>query len=244
MGDIQYRKEFIIKKKILREDDILRLANLIHNQFQQGDYNEEYNIIFDDQSSITGRNNLNVFKTYEFKRRRCSRLCFTYKSKNLEKSIEIDLYNSVNTLVDSNIEVRSNDKDWFNSICNEISTIISEMERQKLAITFSTKVYGSMVLGPVEGFLVFSAFERVFPNVFTKSQFSSLATVASMILCLINYSCEKVRVPDLQEQTAIAQVLSTADREISLLRQDIEQEKQKKKALMQLLLTGIVRVKT
>lgn len=57
-----------------------------------------------------------------------------------------------------------------------------------------------------------------------------------------DYSCEKVRVPDLQEQTAIAQVLSTADREISLLRQDIEKEKQKKKALMQLLLTGIVRV--
>lgn len=57
-----------------------------------------------------------------------------------------------------------------------------------------------------------------------------------------DYSCEKVRVPDLQEQTAIAQVLSTADHEINLLRQDIEQEKQKKKALMQLLLTGIVRV--
>ena len=38
--------------------------------------------------------------------------------------------------------------------------------------------------------------------------------------------------------------LSTADREIELLQQDIEQEKQKKKALMQLLLTGIVRVKT
>ena len=50
--------------------------------------------------------------------------------------------------------------------------------------------------------------------------------------------------PDIEEQTAIAEVLSTADREIDLLRQDIEQEKQKKKALMQLLLTGIVRVKT
>lgn len=47
---------------------------------------------------------------------------------------------------------------------------------------------------------------------------------------------------DRREQTAIAKVLSTADREIDLLRQDIEQEKQKKKALMQLLLTGIVRV--
>lgn len=50
--------------------------------------------------------------------------------------------------------------------------------------------------------------------------------------------------PDMKEQTAIAEVLSTADREIELLQQDIEQEKQKKKALMQLLLTGIVRVKT
>ena len=51
-----------------------------------------------------------------------------------------------------------------------------------------------------------------------------------------------IPLPTKDEQTAIAQVLSTADREISLLRQDIEQEKQKKKALMQLLLTGIVRV--
>lgn len=45
-----------------------------------------------------------------------------------------------------------------------------------------------------------------------------------------------------KEQKAIAQVLETADQEMDLLRQDIEQEKKKKKALMQLLLTGIVRV--
>ena len=48
--------------------------------------------------------------------------------------------------------------------------------------------------------------------------------------------------PPIEEQIVIAEVLSTADRELDLLRQDIEQEKQKKKALMQLLLTGIVRV--
>lgn len=52
----------------------------------------------------------------------------------------------------------------------------------------------------------------------------------------------KILLPPPEEQTAIAEVLSTADREIELLQQDIEQEKQKKKALMQLLLTGIVRV--
>lgn len=58
-----------------------------------------------------------------------------------------------------------------------------------------------------------------------------------------NFKKITVRYPsDRREQTAIAKVLSTADREIDLLRQDIDQEKQKKKALMQLLLTGIVRV--
>lgn len=46
------------------------------------------------------------------------------------------------------------------------------------------------------------------------------------------------------EKKSLSQVLFTADYEIELLRQDLEQEKQKKKALMQLLLTGVVRVKT
>lgn len=52
-----------------------------------------------------------------------------------------------------------------------------------------------------------------------------------------------ILVPSIEEQTAIVKVFSTADREIELLRRDIEQEIQKKKALMQLLLKGIVRVK-
>lgn len=54
----------------------------------------------------------------------------------------------------------------------------------------------------------------------------------------------RIPYPPIKEQDAIAEVLSTADHEINLLQQDIEQEKQKKKALMQLLLTGVVRVKT
>lgn len=52
----------------------------------------------------------------------------------------------------------------------------------------------------------------------------------------------KLVLPSIEEQQAIAAILTAADREIELLWQDLEQEKQKKKALMQLLLTGIVRV--
>lgn len=46
-----------------------------------------------------------------------------------------------------------------------------------------------------------------------------------------------------KEQKAIADILVTVDQEIGLLRQALEQERRKKKALMQLLLSGIVRVK-
>lgn len=49
-------------------------------------------------------------------------------------------------------------------------------------------------------------------------------------------------VPSLPEQIAIAQILSTADREIDLHEKQLEELKKQKKALVQLLLTGIVRV--
>ena len=52
----------------------------------------------------------------------------------------------------------------------------------------------------------------------------------------------KLLVPPLPVQRRIATILSAADREIDLLRQNLEQEERKKKALMQLLLTGMVRV--
>lgn len=54
-----------------------------------------------------------------------------------------------------------------------------------------------------------------------------------------------IKIPkSLQEQKAIAKILSTADKEIDLLTQELEQLKLQKKGLMQLLLTGIIRVKS
>lgn len=48
--------------------------------------------------------------------------------------------------------------------------------------------------------------------------------------------------PPIEEQITIAEVFTVVDKEIDLIQQELEQEKQKKKSLMQLLLTGIVRV--
>ena len=53
----------------------------------------------------------------------------------------------------------------------------------------------------------------------------------------------KVNVPPLTEQTAIAEILTTADREIELLTRELEEQKLIKKYLMQQLLTGKTRIK-
>ena len=52
-----------------------------------------------------------------------------------------------------------------------------------------------------------------------------------------------VYLPSKSEQARIATVLSTADTEVELLEKELESWRRKKKALMQLLLTGLVRVK-
>src|SRR5690606_10219293 len=48
----------------------------------------------------------------------------------------------------------------------------------------------------------------------------------------------KLKFPEFEEQTAIAEVLQTADKEIELLKAKAEQLKEQKKGLMQQLLTG------
>ena len=72
----------------------------------------------------------------------------------------------------------------------------------------------------------------------TYSQGHSIVHLYGSQIKLLTLCCP----PSLAEQRAIAHVLSTADREIDLLQQEIEQWKLMKKALSQLLLTGLVRV--
>lgn len=52
----------------------------------------------------------------------------------------------------------------------------------------------------------------------------------------------KLFIPSIKEQKAIAKILTSSDKEIELLKQELESLKEQKKGLMQLLLTGKVRV--
>ena len=58
-----------------------------------------------------------------------------------------------------------------------------------------------------------------------------------------NFKRIKLTLPSYKEQTAIAEVLNTADREIQMLKSQREQLQAQKKGLMQQLLTGKKRLK-
>ena len=182
MRNITYSKKITIKGKILKEDDILRIANLIHEQVQPDDYEEEYNILFDDQSCITGKRSIDVFKSDEFRRRRSERIWFTYRSKGFEKKVEICLYNSLLSPVESTVEITSTDKEWYNSTCNEILTIISEVENQKIKIPYGAKYVGTTIISLVETAIFSYSLERLFPNAFTKSQSNAIVFLCYAIL--------------------------------------------------------------
>ena len=53
-----------------------------------------------------------------------------------------------------------------------------------------------------------------------------------------DYSREKINIPSLSEQTAIAEILATADRELQLQKEKLAHLQLQKKGLMQVLLTG------
>ncbi|SUY45985.1 restriction endonuclease S subunit [Clostridium putrefaciens] len=74
----------------------------------------------------------------------------------------------------------------------------------------------------------------------TMAEGTLVERMAVKIKDFINFS---IKIPnDLNEGKEIAKILNTADKEINLLKEEIEALKQQKKGLMQLILTGIVRV--
>jgi len=85
----------------------------------------------------------------------------------------------------------------------------------------------------------------VFNNQNILNEFSRRAT-GSTRFTISKSDFEEIKTeipPSLEEQTAIAQVLQAADKEITLLKAKVDKLREQKKGLMQVLLTGKVRLK-
>jgi len=82
----------------------------------------------------------------------------------------------------------------------------------------------------------------VFNNASILKEFSRRATGSTRFtLSIKDFNETKANLPSEQEQQKIAQVLTTADKEIALLKEELKTLKEQKRGLMQKLLTGEVR---
>jgi type I restriction enzyme S subunit len=94
-------------------------------------------------------------------------------------------------------------------------------------------------------------FEKTFFKFLSKSKLMLDAMIGASIVgaSIVRRNFDKeilmewsFKIPSIEEQTAIAEVLQTADKEIELLKAKTEQLKEQKKGLMQQLLTGRMRL--
>ncbi len=118
---------------------------------------------------------------------------------------------------------------------------------------------GRCAFSEVEGILS-PAYTVIIPNKYAYGKyFAYLFKLHSIIGLFFRYSqglvddtlnCKfhhfaqiHIEIPTFQEQTAIVEVLEKADKEIEIIKKEIEALKEQKKGLMQILLTGKVRLK-
>lgn len=145
-------------------------------------------------------------------------------------------------------QVTTNDNVGYNIIPQGYITYRSRSDDGKFVFNKNTIVdYGIVsYFYPVFKFTdqVCSDFILELLNYTIERQASSfIVGTAQKVLSLKKLGTFKYLIPVVEEQEAIAKVLNLASKEITLLETELETLKQQKKGLMQLLLTGKVRVK-
>lgn len=197
------------------------------------------------QQLLTGKKRLPGFSD-EWKEVKLGEIIIDYKEKpNDNNNYEI-LTSSKNGLMkqtdyygDNRITNRT-DAD-YNVIPNGFITYRSRSDDG--LFTFNLNDLG--VIGLISGYYPVFSFAKSntqfllsFLNYF-KSKLIKYAIGTSQLVLSINALKEaKFKLPSLEEQTAIAEILATADRELTLQKEKLAQLQIQKKGLMQVLLTG------
>jgi type I restriction enzyme S subunit len=180
---------------------------------------------------------------------------YAFKNKEFKKS-GIPIVRISNISNTSNY-MEMNDLVYYNELSNDNNFII---KKNDLLIAMSGATTGKVSIYNLEqkaylnqrvglfkslkpslidyGFLI----QFVFSNIFSSQLTSLLVAGAQPNISSKDIESLKIKLPSLQEQQKIAEVLSLADNEIELLKNELDELKLQKKGLMQKLLTGKVRV--
>lgn len=125
-----YHKTIQIKGRVFSEEDILRLGNFMKGLYQEGDYKIEFTVKNNNETWVNGRD-LSIFESDYFKRKPIGRIVFEYLGKTSNKSVYIELNNSLIYPNDSVINIKSDDEVWFSSISAQLSDFIMDTSPQK-----------------------------------------------------------------------------------------------------------------
>lgn len=145
-------------------------------------------------------------------------------------------------------DISNDDKSNYKRICpNDIGYNTMRMWQGRSALStlegIVSPAYTIVKPNPTVDALFISVLikqKRVVYDFWTHSQ----GLVSDTLNCKFpDFAQVKVIIPTLPEQTAIAEILTTADNEITLAKQKLESLRRQKKGLMQVLLTGKKRVK-
>lgn len=183
MGELTYSKKIKINNKVIKENDIILFAQLFREQFSEKDYVREIRLFFEDESRIRG-NDIDIFSSDEFKRRRCKSVEFDLASSGYERHIQISLNNPVNWLHDSWVEVRSTDKTWYESMLKRMENVIDEMESQ---VKFTRHPYIlSLLISAVEAIIFSLAVPKLLSLKATVYGYVVLTMLSFVVLYILN----------------------------------------------------------
>lgn len=125
---MKYSKRIPIRRKRIKEEDILQLAHIVESEFAEDDYKHHFVVDFWDDSSISDESS-EIFKSVPFERKRANRVYIEYYNTSRNRHLEIELYDS--TYLDgSEICITSNEQIWYESMITKFTDLLQSVENQ------------------------------------------------------------------------------------------------------------------
>lgn len=127
---MRYRKTIKIGARIFTPEDIMLLASFLEKQRYQLEGKCIYDATFSDKTSISS-DNLDLFTSTYFARKDVEKLSMSFSDQLVDRTIRIGLENErFDPDIFNNISVDSTDEDWFNSVCNSLTDIVSGIRKR------------------------------------------------------------------------------------------------------------------
>ncbi|MEG1141973.1 MAG: hypothetical protein RSE41_05965 [Clostridia bacterium] len=124
---MEYKKKLNLKGMIFTKDDLLRFAKFLADKKKNSKDDIKIEIYFDDDSQILS-NEIDIFDKDYIVEREISAVTMYYRTADYEKIVDIDIRSSKH--LDSTINIKSNEEEWFLSALKMIEDKIHGIKKQ------------------------------------------------------------------------------------------------------------------